>query len=56
LKGEPAMAFLFVAEKTYYIMKETNKGMIMKQFGRNAIYIYKMKRLGYPLIGIYRGW
>lgn len=27
----------------------------MKQFGRNVRYIYQMKQLGYPLIGIYRG-
>ena len=28
----------------------------MKQTARNIRYIREMKRLGYPLIGIYRGW
>jgi hypothetical protein len=34
----------------------TTKGTIMKQFGRNVRYIYEMKRMGYPFVGIYRGW
>lgn len=28
----------------------------MKQFGRNVRYFYQMKKLGYPTIGIIRGW
>jgi len=28
----------------------------MNQFCRNIRYIYEMKRNGYPMIGIARGW